>query len=153
MESPDSLKSRAALVAVLSLLPGAGHIAIGMRRKAAALFVIDIGILLSLLFFKSLVTYLLAAFAYLMAVIPAVIETYVFVRGGVSRFSESRSYIVVTLLIEGFFAIPLLWNSNVFSKRAKIAWSIAVPVLAIFYFYFLWIYGAQLFNFAKTRFG
>jgi len=153
MESSDSLKSRAIFAASLSFLPGAGHLAIGKRGKAAAFFVVDLGIILSILFFKSVVTYLLAAFAYLMVMLPAVIETYVFVRGGVSRFSESKPYIVVMLLTQGFFAIPLLWNSDGFSNRAKIAWSIAVVVLALLYFSFLWIYGVQLFHYAKARFG
>lgn len=132
------------LVASLSLVPGVGHLALGKRGKAAALFVIDIGIIFSIFFLRSIAGRLLTCFCYLMAMVPAVIETYTLARGGVSRFSESKPYILAMLLTEGFSALPLLWQSSAFSRRIKIAWSIAVPVLAVLYFCFLGFFGARL---------
>ena len=141
------------LAASLSLVPGAGHLAVGKRRKAVALFAVDLGIICSAFFVRSRIGFLLRCFVYLMVMVPAVIETYSLARGGVSRFSETKPYIVFLLLVTGFSALPLLWQSRIFSKRIKIAWSIAVPVLAILYFSFLGVYGIRLFNYAKIRFG
>ena len=141
------------LAASLSLLPGLGHLTVGKRGKAAALFAVDVGIIFSILFFKSAVEHLLTFCIYLIVVIPAVIEAYALARGGASRFSESKSYIVSMLLIKGFFALPLLWQSQTFSKGVKIAWSMAVPALAVLYFSFLSVYGIRIFEYAKTLFG
>ncbi len=141
------------LAASLSLVPGAGHLAVGKRKKAVALFVVDFGIVCSVFFLKSIPGHLLACFSYLMAMIPAVIETYTLAQGGMSQFSESKPYISALLLVTGFSALPLLWQSHVFSRRIKIVWSIVVPVLAILYFGFLGVYGIRLFNYAKMRFG
>ena len=49
-------------------------------------------------------------------------------------------------LIKGFFALPLLWQSTLFSKKSKWMWTVAVPVLAILYFIFLFFYGRTLFE-------
>lgn len=139
--------------ASLSLIPGLGHLVLGKRGKAIALFILDLGIVCSVFFLRSTVGCLLACFSYLIIMIPAVIETYALARGEAGQFSESKYYIVALLLMEGFSALPLLWQSRVFSKRIKIAWSIAVPVLAILYFSFLGVYGIRLYNYAKIRFG
>ena len=138
--------------ASLSHVAGAGHLVLGRREKAAVFFVVDIGIVGSIFFLKSTAGYLLACLGYLMAMVPAVIETHALAKGGVSRFSESKPYIVAMLLKEGFSALPLLWQSSGFSRRSKITWSIVVPVLAILYFSFLGVYGIRLFNCAKIKF-
>ncbi|MBN1585882.1 MAG: hypothetical protein JW937_00460 [Candidatus Omnitrophica bacterium] len=135
------------LIAGLSLVPGAGHLAAGRRSKAAALFVIDIGIVCSLVFLKSTAAYILAGFVYLMAMVPAVVETYQLAQGKAAGFGESKLYICVLLLSTGFAALPLLWRSLHFSKQDKIVWSIAVSVLAILYFSFLGVYGMRLLNY------
>lgn len=140
-------------VASLSLIPGVGHLALGKRGKAAALFVIDFGIICSAFFVKSLIGHLVTSFVYLMVMVPAVIETYALAHGEVSQFGKSKSYIVLLLLVTGFQALPLLWQSRVFSKRIKIVWSIAVLVLAILYFGFLGVYGNRLYKYAKIQFG
>ena len=92
-------------------------------------------------------------FVYFLVMVPAVIETYALAKGGVSKFSESKPYIVLLLLVTGFSALPLLWQSHVFSRRIKIAWSIAVPVLAVLWFCFLGAYGMRFFNDAKIGLG
>lgn len=139
--------------ASLSLVPGVGHWVVGKRGKAVAFFAIDLGIICTALFLKSSMVLLLTCFVYLMVMVPAVIETYVLAQGGVSRFSESKPYIVLLLLVTGFSALPLLWQSHVFSRRIKIAWSIAVPVLAVLWFCFLGAYGMRFFNDAKIGLG
>ena len=141
------------LIASLSLVPGVGHWVLGKRGKAVALFVVDFGMVCSVLFFRSQMALFITCFAYLMVMIPAVIETYVLASGGVSRFSESKAYIVVLLLTTGFSALPLLWQSHSFSKRMKIAWSAAVAVLAVLFFSFLGAYGVRLFHYVKTLLG
>ena len=135
--------------ASLSLVPGVGHWVLGKRGKAAAFFAIDLGILGTLLFLRSPVAPLLAALVYFVAMVPAVLETYALARGGVSQFSESRPYIVLLLLWTGFSALPLLWQSHSFSRRAKIAWSVAVSVLAVLFFSFLGVYGMRLLKYAE----
>ena len=139
------------LAASLSLLPGMGHLAVGKRGKAAALFVVDIGIVCSIILLRSAVGQLLTCFAYLMVMVPAVIETYMLSQGRASSFNDSKAYIMAMLLAGGFLALPLLWQSSVFSRRAKIAWSVVIPALAVLYFSFLGVYGIQLFNYARVR--
>jgi hypothetical protein len=141
------------LAASLSLIPGAGHWAAGKKGKAVAFFVIDLGMACAVFFLRSPTALFLICLVYFMVMVPAVIETYTLVQGGVSKFSESKPYIVLLLLVTGFSALPLLWQSSVFSKRTKIVWSIAIPVLAILYFSFLGAYGIRLFNYVKTWLG
>ena len=152
-KQPDRFKCLPLLAASLSILPGLGHLTLGKRGTAAALFFVDVGIIFSILFFKSVVEHLVTFFVYLIVAIPAVIESYVLAQGGVSRFSQSKPYIVIMLLIKGFFALPLLWQSHAFSNQVKIAWSIVVPALALLYYKFLSVYGIQLLEYAKTLFG
>ena len=130
--------------ASLSLVPGVGHWAVGKRGKAVGFFAIDLGIVGTLLFLRSPVVPLLACVVYFVAMVPAVLETYTLACGGASQFSESKLYIVVLLLVTGFSALPLLWQSRSFSKRTKIAWTVAVSVLAVLYFSFLGVYGMRL---------
>jgi hypothetical protein len=137
------------LVAGFSLLPGAGHWVLGKRGKAVGFFAIDLGIIVTVLFLRSPLMPFVAGLVYFAAMIPAVLETYTLARGGVSQFSESRPYIVALLLWTGFSALPLLWQSHSFSRRAKIAWSIAVPVLAVLYFSFLGFFGMRLLKYAE----
>ena len=140
-------------VAGLSLVPGVGHLALGKRKKAVALFVIDLGMVVSLFFLKSTAGHLLVSFGYLMVMVPAVIETYALAHGGVSRFSESKPYVVALLLMTGLSALPLLWQSPAFSKKIKITWSVVVPVLAILHFTFLSVYGMRLFKYVDSWLG
>ena len=141
------------LAASLSLVPGAGHWVVGKRGKAAAFFVIDLGMIGTVFFLRSPMALILTCLAYFMVMVPAVLETYTLACGGVSQLSESKPYIVLLLLVTGFSALPLLWQSHSFSKRTKIAWSIGVSVLAIFWFSFLGAYGIRLFNYVKSWLG
>ena len=63
--------------------------------------------------------------------------------------SESRFYITLLLLTRGFWALPLMWHSSSFTKRSKIAWSVAVPLLALLYFGLLIYYGRTIYVLIK----
>ena len=128
----------------LSVMPGAGHLAVGRKRKAAALFAVDAGLAAALFFVRAPAGQFLIAFSYLMVMIPAVLETYALAHGESGGFSESKPYIVALLLVTGFAALPLLWQSPAFSRRHKIGWSLAVAVLAVLFFGFLGTYGIRL---------
>lgn len=143
----------AELAAGLSVIPGLGHLYVGKHRKGLSLLIIDAGIVLAVLFSKSTVISLLVFMLYLIIMIPAVADTFCYVKGQVSRFAESRSYLVLLLLVKGFWALPLLWQSRVFSKRAKIAWTIAVPALAIAYFTLIVLYGRLALEYAEAWLG
>jgi len=47
----------------LSLVPGVGHWVLGRRRKAAALFVFDVGIIFTLFFLRSTAGRVIAGFS------------------------------------------------------------------------------------------
>ncbi len=126
---------------------------IGRRRKAAALFFFDCGIIFTLFFLRSNVGRVIAGFSYFLIMIPAVLETYSLATGGVNQLTESKAYIVALLLLKGFSALPLLWQSSVFSKRIKVVGSIVVPVLALAYWTFLGVYGIRLYHYAKVNWG
>lgn len=148
-ENNNSMAVPSLFAASLSLVPGLGHLMLGRRGRALALFAVDVGFVCSLFFFKSIAGRFLTGFAYFTVMVPAVIETYLFAQGGVSPVSESRSYILVLLLMTGFAALPLLWQSPLFSRRIKIVWSIAVPVLAIIHFGFIGFFGMRLIHEAQ----
>ena len=141
------------LVASLSFVPGLGHWVLNKRGKAAAFFFIDLGMIATVIFWRSPLALLFTSLAYLMIMVPSAIEIYTIARGGVSQLSESRPYLVVLLLLTGFSALPLLWQSHSFSKRAKVIWSIVVPALAILWFGFLAAYGIRIFHDVKIGLG
>ena len=133
------------LAGSLSIVPGLGHLYTGELKKGIALLVIDIGIIATLIFVDSLLIKTLMLGIYIVTVLPAILETS---SGATQKESNtllnSRGYVVFLLLTTGFSALPLLWQNTKFSRRAKIAWSIAVPVLAVCFFTFLIYYHASL---------
>ena len=124
----------APLTALLSLVPGVGHLYAGQTKKALALLCIDAGILIALFFFRSRTTVLLSAFLYLVTMLPAAAESYMLIKKGTGSSLSPKGYVVFMLLATGFSALPLLWQDPRFSKKQKIAWTIAVPALAIGFF-------------------
>lgn len=137
-------RRRAVTAAVLSLVPGAGHLYLGQKKKGLVLLCVDMGIIL-ILFSTQIFLRLGGLVAYVVTMLPAVVECYRLAEH--DRFeavSEARWYVITMLLITGFSALPLLWQNARFSKNAKIAWTIAVPLLAAAYF-------AALFLFIKAK--
>ncbi len=123
------------LTLVLSLVPGLSQLYLGRPKKAAGLLIVTTGITLSLIFSDSYLMVLIMCNIYLFTSVPAGVESYQIARYGRNTIdTSSRWYVVILLLTTGFTALPLLWNSGNFSKKAKITWSIAVPVLAAVFF-------------------
>ncbi len=152
-EEPRRPTRRAVLAAVLSVVPGAGHVYLGKRLKGAVLLVISLGIISSVFLTRSVVLLLLLVFPYLVIMIPAVIDAYFLAFGGVSRFSDSRVYIVVLLLTQGLWGLPVLWHSRVFSKREKAVWTGIVLLLTAVFFRLIFLYGKAAFDFAESWLG
>ncbi|MBD3379858.1 MAG: hypothetical protein GF408_05280 [Candidatus Omnitrophica bacterium] len=137
METSGKGKKVWAAVA-LSLVPGLSLLYIGRWKKTIALFVIDAGIILTLVLSSSYLAKLIALNIYFFTALAPLIESYQVARYGRNTIdSDSRWYVAVLLLTTGFNALPLLWQSGAFSRRAKIAWSVAVPVLAGLFVLFL----------------
>ena len=139
-----------ALAAVLSLAPGLGHWYVGKTRKAVALGFMDAGMLLAVTLFHSRLTYMLTAFVYLATMAPAMFEAWSTAKSGRAGFDmDSKPYVIAMLLVTGFNALPLLWQSRSFSRHAKIMWTIAVPTLAALFFVSLWVWRAHIEDFLK----
>lgn len=77
--------------------------------------------------------------------LPAVLETFLEAKGTVANpYRESRIYVIILLLTTSFSALPLHWQSPLFSRRGKMAWTLAVPVLAAIFFSLLYFFGRKL---------
>ncbi len=134
-------KKNARLALILSLFPGASHLYLGLVRKAVVLLIIDAGLVLTLIFSKSYLMKLVMANIYLFTAVPAALETTSLAQGKKSRIdTDATWYTVALLLTTGFSALPLLWQNPKFSRRFKIAWTVAVPLLALLYFWGLLLY-------------
>lgn len=152
-EEMTLFRRRALLAAALSVFPGAGHVYLGQRLKGSVLLVISLGIVIAVFLTRSVVFLLLLIFPYLVIMIPAVIDAYCLARGGASRFSDSRAYVIVLLLTQGLWGLPVLWQSRVFSKRAKAVWTIIVPLLTCGFFMLIFLYGKAALDFAESWLG
>ena len=129
------------LAALLSLLvPGTGQLYNGERAKGVAVLCIDAGIAIGIALAtigppacRSTLTVIALAGVYLFIWVPAVIDAYQQAAGiGKPLLSgETRWYVLFMLASVGPGAIPLLWQSPRFSRRAKIALTIIVILVAI----------------------
>ncbi len=142
----DNVTQKNPLIAILlSLIPGLSLLYVGRRRKAFGLFVIDAGIIIAFIFADSYIMRILMAGIYCVTFLPACLESYQISRYGKNTINTSaRWYVTLLLLTTGFAALPMLWNSDYFSRRAKIGWSVAVPVLAMLFFSGLAVYWHSL---------
>jgi len=137
----DAMHRSPFLAALLSLaVPGAGQLYNGERTKGLAILCIDAGIaigvacaLIGPTAFRSTLTALALAGVYCFIWIPAVIDAYQ-QAAGIGRpllSGESRWYVLFMLASVGPGAIPLLWQSPRFSRKAKVALTIIVILLAL----------------------
>lgn len=134
----EKAKRNVALVCVLSFVPGLSQIYLGEKKKGLMLLLIDAGIFFTLLSSKSYLMRLLMAGIFLVTFFPPAIESYQEAKYGEKKIDiRDRWYVTMMLLFTGFTALPLLWSSDRFSRRAKISWTVAVPVLAVLFFSFL----------------
>ena len=123
------------LIVLLGPVPGLGHMYLGKRKKAFGLLCVFAGVIAGIVLSGSIIVKVLMAIVYFSTAIPAWIETWQISRYGKNTIdTEVRWYMVFLLLVTGFAALPLLWQSARFSKKAKVMWSIAVPVLAFLFF-------------------
>jgi len=131
-------KKKIIFALVFSLIPGLSQIYVGERKKGLMLLVIDAGIFITIIFSKSYLMRLLMSGIFIVTFLPAAIESYQIAKYGEKKLdTNSRWYVTILLLCTGFTALPLLWNSDKFTKKAKVAWTSAVPLLAFLFFGFL----------------
>lgn len=113
-------------------VPGAGQLYNGDRQKGIAMICLALGVWIGVLLSHSFFSLILLAVIYLAVLIPAVRDAYLIAQGNPSPFTGERIwYVVWMLLCVGPLALPLLWKSNRFSKRAKIIWTILVILIGI----------------------
>ncbi|HOW58238.1 MAG TPA: hypothetical protein PLO78_00775 [Candidatus Omnitrophota bacterium] len=114
------------------LLPGLGQLYLKDYAKGWTLICIDIGIFVSLWISHSWFACVLLAVVYLGIMIPAAIDAFQNATGRPRVFTgESIPYVLWMLFAVGPFAIPLLWQSQKFSRRAKSGWTIFVILIAL----------------------
>src|SRR3989338_7054067 len=114
------IKKLPALAVVLSSVPGLGLWYVGKKKKAAAILLIACGLVVSLYYMHSKLALAVVGVAYLLTTVPAGIESYLIAKTGhTSPMLDSKLYILLMLWTQGINALPLLWQSELFSKRAK----------------------------------
>ena len=118
---------------VLSLLlPGLGQLYNGERAKGIAMLCMTLGIGVSAALFHSLSTFILLGLIYVAVLIPAVRDAAQVAAGRGTTFTGDRPWYVIWMLcMVGPFALPLLWQSQRFSRTAKLIWTVAVIFLAV----------------------
>jgi TM2 domain-containing membrane protein YozV len=113
------------------VLPGLGQLYLGERAKGWTLFCMDLGIAVSLIASHTAIACILMGGIYLAVMIPAALDAFQTASGRPRTFTaDTVPYVIIMLLMVGPFAIPLLWQSSKFSKRAKIVWTVAVILIA-----------------------
>ena len=113
------------------LAPGLGQLYLGERAKGWTLICMDAGIAVSLFISHTGIAWFLMGGIYLAIMIPAASDAFQAASGRPRTFTgDAIPYVIIMLLMIGPFAIPLLWQSRKFSKRAKIIWTAAVALIA-----------------------
>lgn len=122
------------------LIPGLGQLYSGERSKGIALLCISLGIGFGLGVaiagppaFRSKVTVVMLAVVYLLVWIPTSIDAFQQAAGNTQTLlsGDRPWYVIVMLLTVGPMALPLLWQSQRFSKMAKIIWSVLIILVAL----------------------
>ena len=142
------------------LLPGLGQLYLGERAKGWTFVCMDMGVAVSLIVSHTWISFFLMGGIYLAILIPAALDAFQSASGRPRNFSapipvyqndmeagtvhvtlhektsqtwpgDTIPYVIVMLFIVGPFAIPLLWQSQKFSMKAKIAWTVAVILIGL----------------------
>ncbi|MFA5038330.1 MAG: hypothetical protein WC732_01470 [Candidatus Omnitrophota bacterium] len=128
-------------VLALSFVPGLPHLYLKKYKKAVSLLFISAGIVLTLLLSNSYVSGVLMFIIYAVTAIPSGVEAYQLCRYGRQTLDiSSRWYVLLLLWWTGFSAVPLLWQSNRFSRFSKVVLTFLVAVMAVLFFSFLVYY-------------
>ena len=117
------------------VFPGLGQLYLGERAKGWTLLCMGAGVVVSLIFSHTWVAYFLMGGIYLAIVIPAALDAFqvaIHEKKIKTWTADTVPYVIVMLLMVGPFAIPLLWQSAKFSKKAKVLWTVAVILIALF---------------------
>lgn len=113
------------------VLPGLGQLYLGESAKGWTLLCMGAGVVVSLILSHTMVSCFLMGGIYLAVTIPAALDAFQTASGRPRTFTaDTIPYVIVMLLVVGPFAVPLLWQSRKFSRPAKIAWTVAVIVIA-----------------------
>ena len=114
------------------MVPGLGQFYLGERAKGWTLLCMAAGVGLSLIVSHTAVACFLMGGIYLAVMIPAALDAFRTASGHPRTFmSDTVPYVILMLLMVGPFAIPLLWQSQKFSKPAKILWTLLVMTIAL----------------------
>jgi hypothetical protein len=133
--------TKTAVIFLMGPFPGAGHMCLGNRKKALSLFLVFAAVISGFVFSPSRLIKLLMVMTYFSISIPAWVETFQIARYGKKKIdTDARWYTVMLLLFTGFAALPLLWQNSNFSKKSKVIWSVAVPLLAVVFFGLIFMY-------------
>lgn len=116
------------------LLPGAGHLYLGERRGGIALLCVTVSLLLGIIVslagpapLRSPATAVLLLLPYAMLSLPSARS----VRNDPGPPPASRGYLLVMLAVAGPMALPLLWQSDAFSRAGKIVWTVLVIAIVV----------------------
>lgn len=129
-----------AAAALSFMVPGAGQLACGARAKGIALLCMSGGLAIGMWVaaagparMQSLVTVMLLSLMAPCIWIPAAIDAYQEAAGRAKPLLTNAKpwYLIVMLLTIGPLALPMLWQGSMFSRAAKIGWTIAVIALAL----------------------
>lgn len=113
------------------IVPGLGQLYLDERAKGWTLLCMAVGAVVGLIVNHSVVACLLMGGIYLAVMIPAALDAFRTASGHPRKFvSNTVPYVIMMLLVIGPFAIPLLWQSDKFSKVAKIAWTLGIILIA-----------------------
>ncbi|MFH1800284.1 MAG: hypothetical protein ABH891_05515 [Candidatus Omnitrophota bacterium] len=114
------------------VIPGLGQIYLGERAKGWTFLCMGVGVAVSLIISHTAVACFLMGGIYLAVMIPAALDAFQTASGRPRTFSEDAiPYVIVMLLVIGPFAFPLLWQSQKFSHRSKIVWTVVVISIAL----------------------
>jgi len=132
------IRKKRSIALILSVLvPGLGQLYKGERAKGVSLLCITLGIWFWMVMatvgptsFRSWVTLLVLGVSYLLIWFPAVSDVAQQGSGMAQSLIAGKTlwYVILMVLATGAMAVPLLWQSPRFSRRAKLAWS-AVGIL------------------------
>ena len=118
------------------LAPGAGHLYLGDRRGGMALLCVTVALLLAIVVsmvgpapLRSPATAVLLLLPYAMLSVPAARSLRNEPRE--TPAIHRRGYLLVMLAVAGPMALPLLWQSEAFSRPGKIVWTIVVIAIVV----------------------
>lgn len=123
-----------------AVMPGLGQLYNREDAKAAAILCSTFGIWAGVLWTtigpdvsRSWLSAVALLLAYPFLLLPAVLDAHRRSRG-MPKLSSSRAvswHVVIMLLVIGPLAIPQLWQSQGFSRRAKILWTLFVALVSL----------------------